>query len=154
MAALAWPVVLRYKIKLGKKDKIYDYLSEICEKSILNGETNMQRVESYLQKRYDDLGIEQILSPLLNNVPYSFLSPWVKFTSKKDVIKESNKVSFCGPYALYPYGIMINTWWRRYMNKHYRDICKFALNSFKEYVQLYNNKNQTKQLACINWELL
>ena len=38
-------------------------------------------VENHIKMHYDSKGVDKLLSPLLKNVPYRFLSPWVKYTT-------------------------------------------------------------------------
>ena len=80
MAAMAWPMVFNYTIKLGKYDMMSKYLSEIFKTTSLDKTSSSQFVEKYLSNHYLPYGIKDILSPLLKNVPYRFLSPWIKYT--------------------------------------------------------------------------
>ena len=139
MAAMAWPMVFNYTIKLGKYDMMSKYLSEIFKTTSLDKTSSSQFVEKYLSNHYLPYGIKDILSPLLKNVPYRFLSPWIKYTSDEDVIGRSNRFDFSGPYSLTKNGIVLKEDWWDYIQKNYQDICDFTKQSFVEYIKSYND---------------
>lgn len=154
MAALAWPIVLRHKIGLGKQDMFFRYLSDIVNRTSLDSRSTGRYVEFYLVDHYEDAGINRTLAPLLNNVPYRFLSPWVKFTTNKDVSDKSKSVSFDGLYALYSDGIVLNSKWWHYINAHYREICNSSISSFNKFAEQNNSRELTKRIKYIDWNLL
>ena len=154
MAALAWPIVLKHKINLGKQDMFFRYLSEIANRTSLDSRSTGRYVEYYLGDHYIDADIYRTLSPLLNNVPYRFLSPWIKFTSNKDVSEQSRTATFDGLYALYTDGIVLNSKWWHYINAHYREICDSSISSFNQFVQQNNRIELAKRTKYIDWNLL
>ena len=139
MAAMAWPMIFEDEINLGKRDMISQYLSAVEKATKLIPAATSKVVENYLTQHYQSQGVDRILSPLLKNVPYRFLSPWIKYTSDDDVVAESNKSNFTGLYALNKEGISLNETWWNYIQKNYRDICKQAIESFEEYLKENNN---------------
>lgn len=139
MAAMAWPMVFNYTIKLGKYDMMSKYLSEIFKTTSLDKTSSSQFVEKYLSNHYLPYGIKDILSPLLKNVPYRFLSPWIKYTSDEDVIGRSNRFDFSGPYSLTKNGIVLKEDWWDYIQKNYKEVCDFTKQSFVEYIKSYND---------------
>lgn len=139
MAAMAWPMIFEDEINLGKRDMISQYLSAVEKATKLIPAATSKVVENYLTQHYQSQGIDRILSPLLKNVPYRFLSPWVRYTSDDDVIMESNRRVFSGLYALNKEGILLNETWWNYIQENYRDICKQAIDSFEDYLKDNNN---------------
>lgn len=140
MAAMAWPIVLGDSIELGEKDLMYKYLNEIQKKSyVFKKDASSRQVESSLTLYYDTMDIKTILRPLLNNVPYRLLSPWIKFTSNEDVVKKTRHEDYDGLYALYPDRIILNDKWWVYIQSHYEELCDFSFNSFIEYAKQYNS---------------
>ena len=139
MAAMAWPMIFEDEINLGKRDMISQYLSAVEKATKLIPAATSKVVENYLTQHYQSQGIDRILSPLLKNVPYRFLSPWVRYTSDDDVIMESNRRDFSGLYALNKEGILLNETWWNYIQENYRDICKQAIDSFEDYLKDNNN---------------
>jgi hypothetical protein len=154
MAAMAWPIVFEYEIDLGRIDRLTAYLEEIVRKTSLIKTASSNVVNSYLSQHYASQGIEQILSPLLKNVPYRFLSPWISYTTDADVIEKSQAKGFNGMYALYPKNITLNKEWWDYIQSNYDDVCDFAIQSFKSYVKQYNSDINLLKLMMYGWPLI
>lgn len=139
MAAMAWPMIFEADINLGKNDRMAKHLSDVEKSTKLITAATSNVVEEYLTQHYQSQGVDRILSPLLKNVPYRFLSPWIKYTTDEDVIAESNRSDFTGLYALKDDGILLNEVWWNYIQDNYRDICKQALISFEAYLKDLNS---------------
>ena len=151
MATLAWPIVMSDGIDLGKNDMIAKYLNEIQKKSHLINNASIVVVESYLRENYDAKDIGKILSPLLKNVPYRFLSPWIKYTTDEEVVKKSLEKSSHGFYELHEDYIIINKEWWGYIIEHYNEVCDFALQSFLSYVKQNNKSIKLLKLMKFGW---
>jgi hypothetical protein len=147
MATLAWPIVMDHELNLGKQDMLGKYLWEIVRRTSLVQQSPGRYVEFLLDEQYNESGIDRILFPLLNNVPYRFLSPWVKYTTNNGVSETSKSDSFDGLYALYSNGIVLNSMWWQYINDHYQEICDFSIRSFVSFALLYNDEEQVKKLC-------
>lgn len=146
MAALAWPLVFEDGIDLGKMDFMEKYLVEIEKDTQLIPAASSKVVEEYLFQNYHSQGIETLLAPLLKNVPYRFLSPWVKFTSNSEVIEVSNQKSFSGLYALGETGIVLNESWYNFIMGNYRELYDFAVQQFVTYAKQYNEEMKLLKL--------
>lgn len=151
MATLAWPIVMSDGIDLGKNDLIVRYLNDIQKKSFLINNASIVVVESYLRDNYDTKDIGKILSPLLKNVPYRFLSPWIKYTTDEEVVKKSLKKSSHGFYEIHEDRIIINQVWWDYIIEHYDEVCDFALQSFLSYVKQNNKSIKLLKLMKFGW---
>lgn len=154
MASLAWPIVFDYDISLGKTDKIPETLEKISKKTKLIHAASSKVVENHLRQHYQSQGIDKLLTPLLKDVPYRFLSPWVKYTTDDDVRKTSNRRSFTGLYALQENNIILNEDWWEYIDSHYLEVCDFAMRSFISYVKKYNNDMKLVKLMTTGWQLI
>lgn len=139
MAVLAWPIVLESEIDLGEKDMLSKYLYDVQRKTRTIKAASRRIIETSLSQYYNTMGIKDILSPLLKNVPYRFLSPWVKFTTFEEVINKSKQDGFDGPYALYPDRIVLNPQWWEYIENHYNELYDFTFRSFLDYAKQYNS---------------
>ena len=151
MAALAWPIVFQDEINLGKIDQLSKYLKTIKERSSLTNFSKANQVETYLMSHYETHSIRKILYPLLNNVPYRFLSPWIVFISNEDVISKSRTGSFTGLYSLYDDHIVLNKKWWEYIHSHYNEISAFTLKSFFAYAKKYNDEEMFSRLKNEGW---
>ena len=154
MAALAWPMIMEDEIDLGGRDMMAKYLGEITKKTSLINTATSKVVENYMRQHYSSQGIEQILAPLLKNVPYRFLSPWVPFTTIEEVIAKSKSTKFAGLYALQDKGIEVNRLWWEYISPKYLEICDFAERSFVAYAKQYNNQMKLLKLMSNGWNLI
>ncbi len=146
MASLAWPLIFNEEFYFGSKDMMSKYLNEILDRTMLVKSFPTETVESYLNRYYTEYGISEILSPLLKNVPYRFLLPWIDFTTNEEVAKESKKPDFRGPYAINVNNILLNEQWRDYLNAHYYEQCLFSIRTFIDYAAQYNNSEKIKHL--------
>ena len=140
MAALAWPIVFDDEIDLGKSDQIKNYLEAVVKKTTLIKSASSSVVENYLKQHYSSQGLDKILSPLMKNVPYRFLSPWIKYTTEEEVVKQSCSKNFNGLYALYSNYIILDEEWWEYIEAHYKEICDFTMQSFCTFAKKYNSE--------------
>jgi len=154
MAAMAWPIVFDDEIDLGSRDMMYKYLDEVVKKTTLIRTASSNVVENYLLQHYSSHGIDKILSPLLKNVPYRFLSPWIKFTTTEDVIEKSLKTNFDGLYAIHTNGITLSEEWWEYIRDNYLEICDLTMRSFISYAKQYNNDMKLLKLMTTGWSLV
>lgn len=139
MAGFAWPLLFDDDIDFGNTDFMRKYLTEVMKKTSLIPSASQKVVESYMKQHYDSQGISKILSPLMKNVPYRFLSPWIKFSTTEEVVTKTNTKGYNGLYAIHKDGILLDEDWWEYIEKSYDKIYSFALNSLIEYVSQYNN---------------
>lgn len=153
MASMAWPIVFDNDIDLGKSDLMKKYLEDIIKKTKLISAASGNVVETYLQQHYSSQGIDKILAPLLKNVPYRFLSPWVKYTTDNEVIEKSCSKNFNGLYAIQSNHIILDEEWWEYIESNYSEICDYALRSFIEYAKKYNNDMKLLKLKTAGWQM-
>lgn len=151
MASMAWPIVFEDEIDLGPSDMLKRYLEMIEKKTTLIKSASCRVVENYLLQNYFSQGIDKILAPLMKNVPYRFLSPWIPYFTDGDVIKKSCSKDFNGLYALHTNYIVLDEEWWEYIESHYQDICDFAMQSFIEYTKKFNNNLKLVKLMTAGW---
>ena len=154
MAAMAWPIVFEDDIDLGNNDLMKNHLEGVVKKTKLIKGATSNVVENYLQQHYSSQGVDKILSPLMKNVPYRFLSPWIKYTTDEEVIEKSRSKSFNGLYALYPKYIVLDEEWWDYINEHYWEVCDFSLRSFVTYLKKYNSDIKLVKLMTTGWSFV
>ena len=139
MASFAWPLLLNDEIDFGKSDCMRKYLTDVMKNTTLISSASQKTVETYMQQHYESQGISKILAPLMKNVPYRFLSPWIPFITTEDVVAKSNAKGYNGLYAILEDGILLDEDWWEYIDENYDKIYSFALNSFIDYVSQFNN---------------
>ena len=153
MATLAWPIVFEYGIDLGKSDMIAKYLNDILEDSSLVSNLPNKVVEAYLSVYYESDGIGKILEPLLKNVPYRFLSPWIPYTTDEEVIERSNSADCACLYALQDNGVLLNEEWWEYIKKNFKKICNSTEWSFITYLKPYNSHSSFTKFMAKGWNI-
>ena len=151
MAAMAWPLVFFDKINLGTIDQLSKYLTKIKENASLTKSTKVDVAEVYLENHYESQNISKILNPLLKNVPYRFLSPWIPFTSNEDVANRTRIGGFAGLYSLYDDHIVLNKHWWEYIQSHYNEVCNYTMESFIAYAKKYNDVKKFSRLKKDGW---
>ena len=153
MATLAWPFVFEYEIDLGKTDMIAKYLNEILKESSLIKNMPSKVVEAYLSVYYDSDGIGKILEPLLKNVPYRFLSPWITYTTDEEVVEKSNSADCACLYALQDNNVVLDKEWWEYIKKNYVKIRNAAERSFVTYLESKNDHRKLAKFMSKGWTL-
>ena len=148
---MAWPLVFQDEINLGAIDQLTKYLTNIWANATLAKSVKVNVAEAYIKKHYESQNIRKILEPLLKNVPYRFLSPWIAFTSNEDVASKTKIDGFSGLYSLYDNYIVLNKHWWNYIKSHYNEVKDFTLNSFISYAQKYNDEKKLFRLKREGW---
>ena len=154
MAALAWPIVFENDIDLGSSDMMRKYLEEVIKKTKLIKGASSKVVEAYLMQHYSSQGVDKVLAPLMKNVPYRFLSPWIQYTTDAEVIEKSCAKSFNGLYAIHSNFIVFDEEWWEYIDAHYQEVCDFVMRSFIAYAKKYNNDMKLVKFMTSGWQLI
>ena len=89
-----------------------------------------------VRKNYEVLSFDALLSPLLKNVPYRFLSPWIPFTSNDDVVAKSNDAEMSCPYSLHEDHIVIDSKWGEFLLVNYDKLTQFTEKELRKYLKL------------------
>ena len=124
------------KCEFPKTDQLPSYLETIDKKIESNKSTKGVVIDIILLDYYDKWGLDSLLSPLLKNVPYRFLSPWIPFTSNDDVVAKSNDPDTKCPYALHDDHITINPIWGDYFLENYVKLTQFAEKELRSYLKI------------------
>ncbi len=138
MIALAWDYVYVYGYNLGVRDQFSKYMDILKEKLYLQNNSKEKEIEERILEFYKLMDLDQLLSPLLKNVPYRFLSPWIPFTSVDEVTAKSNEPDATCLYALKEDFLLINGQWFEYMCSNYDDIEEFIKKELTSYLK-HNN---------------
>lgn len=113
MVSKAWRYVLLLNGKFSYSDLFPKYVTELQALMRLRKDSLEFEVENELNKNYDSLGLEIKLRPLLKDVPYKFLSPWIPFSNPAEVMKRTWDQEARCPYELYYDHLVISKLWRR-----------------------------------------
>ena len=134
MVAIAWKYVFAEDVQFPTIDQLPNYLKTIQGKSYLDRNAKEKFVEETVQEHYHEWKWNTLLTPLLNNVPYRFLSPWIPFTNNEDVLAKSKKSEFRCPYSITKDHITINPLWSDYLIENYDKIIFFVEKELRTYL--------------------
>jgi hypothetical protein len=141
MLSQAWMYVVNNSLSLGPKDQLGKHIGSVCTAFGLSNRMSHTVVEKRLTDNPEFVS-KNVVNQLLKDVPYRFLSPWIKYTSNSDVIAKSNDPTFFTPYALLKDCIVMDEDWHDYFAENYDEIYMFAKNSLIEYLKQYNSPLQ------------
>jgi hypothetical protein len=136
MISNAWGYVFGKEYEFPKTDQIPKYIDKIIAKYMLDGSSDSQKVESEILYYYERGHLDNLLSSLLKNVPYRFLSPWIPFTDNDDVITKSNNPDTRCLYSLHDDHITINPIWSDYLIENYYMLTQFVEKELRSYLKI------------------
>ncbi len=136
MITKAWPYLCHYGLDFGSSDQIDKMIADIRKKTYLIENASEAVVNNQVNYHIDSL--KGILAPLGKNVPFRFLSPWIKYTSDQEVM-EASQQNNTATYALYEDKIVFDNERLKFFTEHYDEQLQFIKKSLKEYLGRYNN---------------
>lgn len=136
MVAESWYPIHYFKISFGKSDSLFDKSLEIQNAFQISIESDKDKIKKYLLDNLN--GTKKLLRVFTLNVPYRFLSPWIKYTYDEDVVAKSQRFENDCLYAIYGDEIVINDNWVEYLTEHYTILRDFAFWNLTEFLQKRN----------------
>lgn len=136
MVAESWYPIHYFKLSFGKSDSLFDKSIEIQNAFQISIESDKDKVRKYLLDNLN--GTKKFLRVFTLNVPYRFLSPWIKYTYDEDVVTKSQRFENDCLYAIYGDEIVINDNWVEYLTEHYTILRDFAFWNLTEFLQKRN----------------
>ncbi len=134
MVANAWNLVFNTDYNLGTNDQIRNLLNKVRLSLSLDENSDKTEIEECILEKYESHKIDKILQPILQHVPYRFLSPWIPYTNKADVKEKSGNPDYHCPYTLNDDYVFINSYWTEYFKKNYESLIETINNDLKEYL--------------------
>jgi len=147
MIATAWPIILKDDIDFGKADMMRKFVTSIKEESRLTETSSSSEVFSYLCTNKNASSVKTAYSKLSKNVPYRFLSPWIKYSSDEQVIRDSSSPTSGCPYALAYDSITIHEEWFTDIKANKIDLLEFVISALKEYLMNFNEERQLVNIS-------
>lgn len=136
MVAESWYPIHYFKLSFGKSDSLFDKSLEIRKEFQISIEADKDKIKKQI---LDNLGeTKKFLKVFTLNVPYRFLSPWIKYTYDEDVVVKSQHFENDCLYAIYGDEIVINDNWVEYLTEHYTILRDFAFWNLTEFLQKRN----------------
>ena len=136
IVAESWYPIHYFKLSFGKSDSLFVKSFEIQKEFQISIESDKNKVKKQL---LDNLGeTKKFLKVFTLNVPYRFLSSWIKYTYDEDVVAKSQRFENDCLYAIYGDEIVINDNWVEYLTEHYTILRDFAFWNLTEFLQKRN----------------
>lgn len=136
MVSESWYPIHYFKLSFGKADSLFDRSLEIQNAFQISIESDKKIIKEYLLDNLDNT--KKYLRVFTLNVPYRFLSPWIKYTYDEDVINKSQGFENQCLYAIYGDEIVINDIWVDYLTENYIILRDFAFWNLTEFLQKRN----------------
>lgn len=142
MVANAWYPIHYFRLSFGKSDSLYDIVMTLQRLTAIPIDANVDFVINGLKCCLEDKQIKDVLNTLTLNVPYRFLSPWIKYISDEDVIMRSQTLENGCLYSLYKdngeFYFILNPAWDTYLHTHYNILVDFAYWNLTLFLQVRN----------------
>lgn len=136
MIAESWYPIHYFKLSFGKSDSLFVKSLEIQKEYQISIESDKEKIKNLLVDNLKET--KKFLKIFSINVPYRFLSPWIRYTYDEEVIAKSQLFENNALYAIYNDEIVINDLWVEYLTKHYKILRDFAFWNLTEFLQKRN----------------
>lgn len=136
MVAESWYPIHYFKLSFGKSDSLFSNSLEIQKEFQISIDSDKKKIKNQLLDNID--GTKKFLRVFSLNVPYRFLSPWIKYTYDEDVVAKSQRFENGCIYAIYGDEIVINEAWVDYLKENYTILRDFAFWNLTEFLQKRN----------------
>lgn len=138
MIAESWYPIHYFKLSFGKSDSLYMQSLALQQELNIPIDADKKKIKQLLIDNINDNHIKSLLRVFSLNVPYRFLSPWIKYTSDKNVISRSQQFENECLYAINGEYIEVNSKWIDYISEHYLILKDFAFWNLTEFLQKRN----------------
>ena len=111
MISESWYPIHYFKISFGKSDSLFEYSQKIQRDLQIPIDADKNKIRNQLLNNLEET--KKYLRIFTKNVPFRFLSPWIKYTYDNDVVEKSKTFENNCLYAINDEEITINdfTFW-------------------------------------------
>jgi len=140
MIATAWPLVNNSKLDFGQADALPKYVEDILESTNLPTGGVQDEVFEFLKKNKNIPSVRASINKLRKNVPFRFLTPWIKYISDEQMMSDSLSPQTGCPYAISSEQITIHHNWNEYLRENRTQLCSFISQSLSSYLEKFNTE--------------
>lgn len=138
MISHAWYPIHYYKLSFGKSDSLYEQIVILQNELNIPIDISQNDLKRLIINNIDNPRIKSLLRVFTLNVPYRFLSPWISYTTDKEVIAQSQLFSNNCLYAINGETIELNPLWEEYLTQNYLILCDFTFWNLTVFLQKRN----------------
>lgn len=138
MVAESWYPIHYFKLSFGKSDSLYTQSLALQQELNIPIDASKDKIKRILLENLNDNRIKSLLRVFSLNVPYRFLSPWISYTTDRDVEYRSQRFDSNCLYALHGESIKVNPAWIDYLTEHYSILHDFSFWNLTLFLQKRN----------------
>lgn len=138
MVAESWYPIHYFKLSFGKSDSLYVQSLALQQELNISIDADKERIKQIILNNIDSNRVKSLLRVFTLNVPYRFLSPWITYTTDRDVITHSQRFENNCLYALNGETIELNPIWSDYLMEHYGILRDFTFWNLVIFLQKRN----------------
>ena len=138
MVAESWYPIHYFKLSFGKSDSLYDQSLALQQELNITIDADKERIKRSLLDSIENGRVRSLLRVFTLNVPYRFLSPWITYTTDREVIARSQRYENNCLYALNGETIELNPIWNDYLMEHYGILRDFSFWNLAIFLQKRN----------------
>lgn len=97
-------------------------------------------VFEFLKKNKNIPSVRASINKLRKNVPFRFLTPWIKYISDEQMMSDSLSPQTGCPYAISSEQITIHHNWNEYLRENRTQLCSFISQSLSSYLEKFNTE--------------
>ena len=136
MISESWYPIHYFKISFGKSDSLFEYSQKIQRDLQIPIDADKNKIRNQLLDNLEET--KKYLRIFTKNVPFRFLSPWIKYTYDNDVVEKSKTFENNCLYAINDEEITINDNWKDYLIENYAVLLDFTFWNLTDFLQKRN----------------
>jgi len=138
MITEAWYPIHYFRLSFGKSDSLYEQTIELQKELNIPIDADKNEIKSRIISNIGNPEVKKLLRIFTFHVPYRFLSPWINYTTKKEVVTLSQSFTNNCLYAINGENIEINQNWEQYLNDNYLILRDFSFWNLTVFLQKRN----------------
>lgn len=138
MVAEAWYPIHYFRLSFGKSDSLYEQVIALQKELDIPIDAQKDEIKQQIKININNSRVRNLLRIFTLNVPYRFLSPWIRYTTDDKVVNLSKAYYNNCIYAIENDSININPQWEEYLLNHYTILHDFTFWNLALFLQKRN----------------
>ena len=138
MIVEAWYPIHYFRLSFGKSDSLYNQIISLQKELNIPIDAKKTEIKKQILCNLDNLKIKSLLRIFTLNVPYRFLSPWIRYTTDAEVSIQSKDFTNNCLYAIDGEHIEVNPAWSQYLSENYIILHDFTFWNLTLFLQKRN----------------
>ncbi|MGL4852967.1 MAG: HNH endonuclease domain-containing protein [Phocaeicola sp.] len=138
MITEAWYPIHYFCLSFGVGDSFYKQIKEIQASYQIPIDIKKEELKAMLLGKLEEREFKRLIRIFTQNVPYWFLSPWIKSKLQGELMIHSQTFLNDCPYALHGEQVVLNPNWIAYFSNHYSILRDFTFWNLTQFLQKKN----------------